>query len=401
MIWDYFRFAYKSIKKRQLRSYLTMIGIFIGIAAVVALVSLGQGLQGVVEEQFEMAGGDKIIITPGKGAAMMGGMLGTERLDDHDLDVIRKVRGIDRAGGFVTKIARIEFKKEIKYIFVIGMSEDMGLKDFGGIGIDYGRDLRDTDTYKAMIGNAVYHGNFFDKPVKIRNKIKIEDKEFEVVGVVERIGNPQDDSQFYIPLEISQELFDEEGYAMVVAKVEKGFDAGLVAEEVEEKLRKDRDLKKGDEDFSIQTYQQVMQTFGNILNAVQAIVIGIAAISLLVGGIGIMNTMYMSVLERTREIGVMKAIGAKNSHIARIFLIESGAYGLIGGVVGITIGLGLAKTTQLIVNQAFEFLMFETHISIFLIAWALLFSFAVGALSGIAPAYQASKLKPVDALRYE
>mgnify|MGYP000268169986 CR=1 FL=1 len=139
----------------------------------------------------------------------------------------------------------------------------------------------------------------------------------------------------------------------------------------------------------------------NIFNIVQAVLVGIASISLLVGGIGIMNTMYTAVLERTKEIGTMKAIGARNSHILLLFLIESGLLGLVGGIIGVMIGVGLAKGAEYGAGIVLGNDLLRASLNPVIIFGALAFSFLIGSLSGIAPAYQASKLKPVDALRWE
>jgi putative ABC transport system permease protein len=165
-------------------------------------------------------------------------------------------------------------------------------------------------------------------------------------------------------------------------------------------MRKDRDLKRGNEDFNVQTFEQVLETFSVILGIVQLVVVGIATISLVVGGIGIMNTMYTSVLERTRQIGVMKAIGAKDSHILLIFLFEAGIIGLFGGTVGVILGTIAGKTVETAASIA-GYSMLRVALTLKIALTGLLFAFFVGVLSGIAPARQASKLNPVEALRYE
>ena len=172
-----------------------------------------------------------------------------------------------------------------------------------------------------------------------------------------------------------------------------------VASRIEDKMRKDRKEKKGEEDFSVQTPVKALGTVNLILNIINLIVTGIAAISLVVGGIGIMNTMYTSVLERTKEIGIMKAIGARNSDVMKIFLIESGLLGLVGGVVGAVIGLLLAFGVSGAANAAFGSVILKVTLSWPLLLMSISFSLIIGIVSGISPAIQASKLKPVDALR--
>ncbi|MBW2996880.1 FtsX-like permease family protein, partial [Candidatus Woesearchaeota archaeon] len=152
--------------------------------------------------------------------------------------------------------------------------------------------------------------------------------------------------------------------------------------------------------FTVSTTDDYMETFGIVLTVVQIVLIGIAAISLLVGGVNIANTMYTSVLERTNEVGIMKAIGARNSDVFLLFLIESGILGVVGGIAGIAVGIGLSKLVAFVAASA-GWTFIQTLFPWYLTIGALLFSFAVGAISGTLPAYQASKLKPVDALRYE
>jgi putative ABC transport system permease protein len=173
-----------------------------------------------------------------------------------------------------------------------------------------------------------------------------------------------------------------------------------VAEDVEKNLRRERDEEIGEETFSVETPEQLLESFASVLSIVQAILVGIAAISLIVGAVGIMNTMYTAVLERTKEIGIMKSIGAKNSAIQAIFLIESGLLGLVGGIIGIIIGLGLSKLVEVIANQAWG-----AAITVAMPAWlilgALAFAFLLGMGSGFFPARHASLQNPVDSLQYE
>ena len=172
-----------------------------------------------------------------------------------------------------------------------------------------------------------------------------------------------------------------------------------ISNSIEKALRKDRNLDIGEEDFSVQTPVQGIQTINTILNIINIIVIGIAAVSLLVGSIGIANTMYTSVLERTKEIGIMKSIGAKNSDILFIFLIESGLLGLVGGIIGATMGLGLAYLASYFVSITFPGLSLEVQTSQSLLISAIVLSFLLGIISGTIPALQAGKLNTVEALR--
>jgi len=402
MLIDYIKFSLEGIRKRKLRSYLTMIGIFIGIAAVVSLISLGQGLSHAIEDQFEQLGGDKIVIMPG---GMSFGAFAAEKLTQEDLKVIEKTEGIEFVTEIVYRTKIVSFKDEHQSLLVIGLETDETSRiftDMGGFEAEKGRWLKNGDKYKALVGWRHWNEDLYEDSVRLRDKLEIDGVEVEVVGLVSKVGNPQDDAQIYIPIEIAREIFDaEEEIDTVYAQVKKGYEPEEVADEIKENLRDFRDEEEGAESFSVQTFENILETFNTVFGVVQAVIIGIAAISLLVGGIGIMNTMYMSVMERTKEIGVMKAIGAKNSHILQIFLIESGTYGIIGGGIGILIGVGIAKAVEFIAAQYMGTEILQASMSPTLIFGALLFSFVVGCISGIAPSYRASKLNPVEALRYE
>ena len=403
MLIDYFVFSIKGLRRRKLRSWLTLIGIFIGIAAVVALVSLSQGMQNAINEQFKKIGANRIIISPGGiFFGPMGSELSVEQLAEHDINLINKVNGVKQAIGVLAKTAKIEFKDEVKYISVMGMPIDTESKkmweEVGFFDIKEGRQIRGGDKYKANIGyNIAYE--MFDKDIRNGDKIKVEEQVFEVVGVQKKAGTGVHDIIMRIPIDTARDLFNEpDDISTIFTTAKKGFKPGDVAEDIKKAMRKDRNLKKGDEDFSVQTSEQLIARFNIIMDVVQVVLVGIAAISLLVGGIGIMNTMYTSVLERRREIGIMKAIGARNSDILLIFLLESGVLGLIGGAIGIVLGIGIAKLGEIIAFSMGASVL-KAQISFVLVTGALLFSFFIGSISGVFPAMQASKLNPVDALR--
>ncbi len=399
---DYFKIAFKNLRSRKTRTWLTMLGIFIGIAAVISLTSLGQGLQEAVNEQFEMMGTDKILISPGGSFYGIGG--GAE-LNKDDLDVVKKNKDVRAATGFLYKVAKVEFKDEVKYTWVMGIPLEPDtrviVEEMQGFEIEEGRKMNEDDKYKVVITYLINKGEFFEKKVSLRDKLIIENQEFRVIGVLKRIGNPQDDSSIMVPIETARELFNEPSKIdALLVQVHKGLNTDEVVEDIKKDLRDHRNVEEGEEDFSVQSYQDIIDTFNNILNVVQIVVYGIAAISLIVGGIGIMNTMYTAVLERTNEIGIMKAIGAKNSDVMWIFLIESGLLGLAGGIIGIILGVGFSKMVEFGAVYSGVTLL-KAYFSWVWIIIAMIFSFAVGTISGLLPARQASKMKPVDALRYE
>jgi len=402
---DYFTLALNSLVHRRTRSLLTIIGIFIGIAAVVGLISIGQGLQSAVAGEFEKMGSDKITIMGGGGGSQgaMTSLIGSQ-LTKTDVANIEKVRGVKLAGGALLKGGTADYKGEKKTTMVIGMPTDTMQKifeDMQQVKLAQGRCLKTSDSHKILIGSYFADG-MYKKKIGLGSKIKVNDVEFEVVGVLKSMGNRMDDSSVIMSLDDCRKLFDDpEAVSMIYAQTQVGAEPARVAERIEDKLRKTRHEEEGKETFTVSTSEQLLESFNAILGVVEAMVVGIAAISLLVGGIGIMNTMYTSVMERTREIGIMKAIGARNGDILAIFLIESGMLGTVGGIVGILAGMGLGKLTEIIAEAALGSQLLKASFTPELLIGALLFSFVIGALSGTLPARQAASLKPVDALRYE
>ena len=404
MIGDYFRFSYNSLRTRRLRTSLTMIGIFIGIAAVVALVSLGQGMQQAINTQFAKVGIDKISIMPGGINMGPGSGLSANILTEKDLDVVKKTRGVENAIGIYAETAPVEFEGETKYLTIwAGPTDAESLKFVSGVSffdIENGRPFKSGDRFNTVLGYNIAK-DAFDKEIKVGDKITISGTKFSVIGTQKKAGTGIHDALIRIPLDVARELLNEtqNEISMIMAQSSPGETPSVVAERINEELRKSRDVKKGEEDFSAQTAEQTIKQLNQILDIIQVFLVSIAAISLLVGGIGIMNTMYTAVVERTREIGIMKSIGAKNSQVFLIFLIESGLLGVVGGAIGVVLGLMLSKATEIIALQMGAPEIFRASFSWYIIVGALAFSFIVGAASGALPAYNASKLNPVEAIR--
>jgi len=395
--------AVRNVGKRKKRAALTMIGIFIGIAAVVALVSLGQGLQDTINAQFEKVGADKLLIQP-KDPGLYGGEQSPGALDIDDKRLIEKVSGVSLAAGYFYRALKVEFNGVQKTVFVPSIPDDAReadlVKQWFTIEVESGRELSHKDKKKAMIGYNLAYKNTFVKNIEVGQKILVEGVPFEVVGVIKRIGDPTMDGGVVITEPDIRELLNESSlYTQIVAKSVGNPD--VVAENIKKKLRRDRGLDEGKEDFRVQSSTELIESFNAVFNIIQVVFIGIAAISLLVGGIGIANVMFTAVLERTREIGVMKAIGARNKDVMLMFLVESGFLGLVGGIIGILIGMGISKVVEIGANTAFGPGTIYASYSPFLIVGMMVFSVGLGALSGVLPARRASKLKPVEALRYE
>jgi putative ABC transport system permease protein len=406
MFIDYFKIPWKQMKRRKLRSLLTLLGIVIGITAVIALITLGQGLENAISQQFEALGNDKLFITA-KGSALTPGLsIDAVKITEDDLEVIERTSGIKETAGMIFTTSRIEYNDNVRYFIISGMPTDPKKRALLGESQSYtlmkGRFLEKGDGLKAVLGYQYTQPTLFGQEVDVGDKILIQNTELKVVGFWNKIGSPPDDQSITIPLETYYDLFGgDTELGFIVAQTQPGEDPLKVGEKVERELRKSRDVEEGKEDFNVETPEQLAGTFNIILDIVQIVLIGIAGISLVVGGVGIMNTMYTTVLERTKEIGVLKALGAQNKNIMYLFVVESGLYGLGGGMIGALFGIGIAKLVELVFIIAVGPAFLSIEISWTLIIFTLLFSFIVGCLSGLAPARRASKLHPVDSLRYE
>ncbi len=402
MFKDYFFIAFGSLRKRFLRTSLTMLGIFIGIAAVVALISLGQGMQAAINQQFSSIGTDKIIVQGASAGFGPPGQNTAGVLTEDDLRLVRQVPGVLRAAPRLIRSVSVEYSDSVEVIIgaslpMVNDDRDLVVESLN-VKVEHGRMLKSSDSGKILVGEHYWKQAHFDRPIVVGTKLLLNGKQFEVVGLLKKGAAFINSAILMNEDDLEKIIAKSDELSAIVAQVGAGENPSEVADRVLRAIRRDRHQKEGFEDVTVGTSEDLISSINTILGVVQAVFIGIAAISLLVGGIGIMNTMYTSVLERTRDIGIMKAIGARNSDVLWIFLLESGLLGMAGGGVGVLIGVGLSKLVEL-VGQGFAGSVLKASFPWYLIVGALLFSFVVGCLSGVLPARQASKLPPVDALR--
>jgi len=404
MIQDYVKIAVRNLRRRGLRSYLTLFGILIGITTVVALITLGNGLRLAVNSQFGIsstevigvqAGGVNAFGPPGSGV--------TRPLTIDDVEAIKGISEVETAIRRNIPSGKLEFKDEV--IFGIAMSIPDGedrkiIYEILDIETEQGRLLKDEDTNKVVLGN-----NFLAEKVGLSNKIevgdkiKIQDKKFEVVGITKKKGSFIFDNIIQMN---EKQLEDLMGYGddvdLIAVKVKNKDEIDIAKQKIEKLLRERRDVDEGEEDFEVSTPQAALETVDQVLGGIQIFIVMIASVAIIVGAIGIVNTMTTSVLERKKEIGIMKAIGAKNSDIFYQFFIESGLLGLLGGILGVILGLTIGVGGIIAINN-FIGATTSPEVSPWLVVFALIGSFVIGSISGIAPALRAARQNPVEALR--
>ncbi len=404
MIKDYFALSFKNLKHRGVRSWLTLLGIIIGVTAVVALISLGNGLQLAVASQFGVSSTEIITVQasgvtygpPGSGAVTP--------LDIKDVEAIEKLSSVKLAARRNIGTIKLEYKDVVDFSYTVSVA-DREYRKFIYEQMDieplFGKLLKDEDSGKVFLGYNYYatdKGWGAEKLIPGK-KILLQDKSFEVVGILKKKGSFVFDNAVFMNEKDMKNLlgFGDNVDIIIVQSINKNL-MDKAKEDIEKLMRKRRDVKVGEEDFTVSTPEATLSTVNSILGGVQAFIVIIASISIFIGAIGIINTMTTSVLERKKEIGIMKTIGAKNNQIFMQFFIESGLLGLIGGIVGATFGtlLGIVGISG-INNFLGSELVF--HIDFLLISFALLGSFSIGAIAGIIPAMNAAKQNPVDALK--
>jgi putative ABC transport system permease protein len=400
---EYFKIALRNLKTRSLRSWLTILGIVIGIFLIISLLSLSEGIKKAINQQLETMGGDMIMVMPGSEENLMGMMMGGEVLEREDIMAIEKTKGVENVLIMSYRGIVVRYKEEAKMVFLTGLPWDQGLEileKFQGWSLSEGR--WPVPGKREVIVGKQWVIDIFKEKVRVDEEIVMKGTRFEVVGILNSLGNKSDDSNIYLDIGLYQDLTGEKrGSARVaMVKIEEGLSADEVAKDIKESLQKTGKRRFGGDtaDFAVVTSEKIMGITNNVLGIIQSAIIFFASIAILVGGIGITNTMFTSIRERTREIGVMKAIGAKNSTVLTIFLIEAGIIGLVGGAGGIILGIICAKIIELY-SQANPLFYFSVSVSPGLILFGLAFSLLVGCLSGFFPARQAAKLKPVEALR--
>jgi len=395
------KYSVKNLWNRKMRSFLTILSIFVGIVTIFIFISFGWGLFNYVDEVTSGSSADKVLIQPRGGG--IPGLDTTFALSDEEVEIVRKTPGVKEATGSSFKAVEVKKNKDQKYTFLISYDPDIPIiMDLFNVGIKKGRWLKSGDNNKVLAGYSYQVDNkIFPKALKVGDKLEVNGLDLDIIGFLESVGSPPDDAQIYVTEDFFDELYPEESEisGWVIARVEVR-DIDKIVADIEKRLRNHRGLEEGKEDFFVQSYDEMIEAYSSALNVIIGFVLLIAFVSIIVSAINTANTMITSVLERIKEIGVMKAIGAKNSEIFNIFLLESFLLGLVAGIFGALVGWLISYFGGALL-QSLGYGFLSPYMPPILFIGCIAFASITGAVSGAFPAYQASKTNVVDALRYE
>ncbi len=355
-------------------------------------------MEDLVSGQFDRMGTNKILVAA-KAVSFAGAPSGAQGLTEDDTRTVRGVNGIDYAENMYADSLPVKIKNQELLLSVQGISTGH-INDFYeefDMQIEQGRAFNNGES-----GNLVVIGSnileVFNVRLYPKNTISINDKNFRIIGIKKETGNRVEDNRIQIPIDSIRDLTNTDNeITSIVAVVLPGVDVDKVSTNIERKLERSR----GDDNFIVITPEEIKEQAEKTIGVVKLIILAIAGVSLVVGGLGIMNSMYTSVLERTKEIGIMKAIGARNNDILTMFLLEAGMLGLIGGLFSLGFSFLIIQGVNFILRQIGVLGNLVIKLKPEIAGLAILFAIIIGMGAGLFPAVRAMKLKPVDALRYE
>lgn len=401
-------YAAKSLRKTTLRSVLTIFGIVIGVITLVVILSISDGVQKDINDQLASFGPDKMFIVPVNvedgGLGALGGAgpaqsASSGKLFKRDAESVAGIPGVKSVARMVFGRASLKFKKTELTAPIYGVDPEFYEQYDDYVEIETGRMYQEGERKVIVLGYDAANDLWGRDKVSVGNYLIVNGEKYRVVGIMKEIGtsmSASDDSAIYVPFKDGEDLFSDQlsrneiGY--IALQTDEGFDPGDIKDSIERKLASNHKVTMDNLDFTVVTSDFINETVGSILGLLSTFLFAITVIASVVGAIGISNTMFMGVLERVKEIGIMKAIGATHNDIMSIFIIESALLGLAGGLVGMVLGV-------LILLPLSEFGI-PYVISPGVILFAFLFSAGTGMLAGIIPAREAAKLDPVEALRY-
>ena len=396
--------AIAALLSNKLRSILTMLGIIIGVGAVIVMISIGMGVRQNVTNSIASLGSNMLIVTPGLankgGVRSAAGSNQSLKLDDAEA-IQKRIKDIDYVAPTVNSSYQVVYGNQNWNTSVYGVTPDyMKIRSLTVASGSFITNADDNSRNRVAVIGSTVATNLFGTKNPVGSNIRIHNQPFKVIGVLESkgqssMGSDQDDVVL-VPLKTAQERLMGITYIRSInIQVTNTNDMDAVQEQVETLLRQRHHIRTGeDDDFNVRNLTSIMETMSSTTTMLTLFLGSIAAISLLVGGIGIMNIMMVSVTERTREIGIRKALGATFKDIMTQFLIESVVIGVAGGLLGVFFGVSISLLIS-------HFSTFTTYITAAPIILSFTFSVGTGLFFGIYPAKKAARLDPIEALRYE
>lgn len=394
------RMSRDSVLSNKVRAFLTLLGVVIGVTAVILLVSIGEGTREYIQNEFTGLGSNILVVVPGKTSKEGGHHMGTSAVrklvyDDSTL-IKKRSRHIQYAVPIIVGTSLVKHGARSRYTYIVGATEDYFAAR--NLAIDIGRFINasevDSKRHVCVLGRTVKKDIMGDAN-PLGALLTIGESKYRVIGLMApkgvTLGFDIDDIVF-IPTTAAKELFDTDSLFNITIKVRSKHEIENARKDIKEILVR---RHAGEEDFTILSQDEMIAVMDKILKIMTTVLAGIAAISLIVGGIGIMNIMLVSVKERTREIGLRKAVGAKNKDILFQFLVESFVLSMIGGVIGVILGVSFAFLLPVFIS------FLPAKLSMWAISLAFFFSAGVGIFFGVYPARKAAGLDPIIALRYE
>ncbi len=395
--------SYRAIKSNKVRSFLTTLGIIIGVAAVISLVSITGGAKNMIEGQLASLGANSLVVSSGKktksGKTVLTGNI--KPLTGKDVEAVRNLDVTKYVSAISNTTANIVSGNRNVFTAVIGTGKDFILINdwFPERGTFFNElDVREA-ALVCVLGKTVKQ-NLFGSQDPVGKSVRIGKYTYRVIGVMSPIGptpsgKDQDDIVLLPYTSVQKRLVGTKSLERITIFVDPAYDLGYAQAEIAKTLRRQHGIKdEAEDDFYVRTQQTQIKTIKNVSRILAVLLGSIASISLVVGGIGIMNIMLVSVGERTREIGIRLAVGAKEKNILVQFLIESVMLSLVGGAIGTAVGILVSKAASVLTG-------WPTQISVLSIFVAFVFSAFVGIIFGIYPAKKAAALNPIEALRYE
>jgi putative ABC transport system permease protein len=405
--------AYESVRTNKIRSFLTTLGIVIGIASIILIVSIGKGAELLILTQVEGMGADMIVLRPGKqptGFSDISGTLFADSITEQDVKALQRqgnVPDLKSVAPAVVVTGNVSYGREAYTPTMFGWSAEFMADMFNvypSEGVLFGQDEIDQKSRVVVIGAKVKEELFGDEDALGRN-IKIRDHNFRIIGIFPDYGQVMFfniDELVLMPYSTAQTyLLGIDYYHEVMLRVSDPDNIERAVYDIEATIRERHDIDDPeDDDFFVETQQGVVDQIGTILNVLTLFLSSVVAISLVVGGIGVMNIMLVSVTERTKEIGLRKALGATDKDILVQFLLESVLLTFAGGVIGILIGASFAMLASVILSYVLsDDWSFSFPFSAAVLGVAV--SSMVGLVFGLYPASKAAKKSPIEALRYE